>query len=204
MNWLRKHWLYIYIVVIEIVYTVSAIQAGKAERNSTMIEVGTVVTAIIGVIGVVAGAAIGGWFSNRGTSVKDVKKDTEYIKPVIAETSKTASAIHKCIVEDIRLDIRDSNKAVGKIEENLKVVVDDVEYRKRLGQEKAGRIEASVIHTGVDALVEDNVSMKKRLAEAEQIIERQREQIIELQAKVDRIYHPEHSYDKAKSEEFEM
>ncbi len=204
MNWLKKHWLFIYTTVVAIIYAAFAMKSAETGGNSEMIEGNSLVVVIIGVIGVSLAAAIGGWFSNRGATIKDVKADTASLKPVIEMTLEKTSEANKYIINDLRPDLKKSNEVTNKIDKELLFVLDDIKFRKRLAENNTG-VGYEMMAANMQAVFAELNDYKEKCKEYQAVIEKQKGRIAELQVEVGDLHKEiEEIHDRTNEADFEL
>lgn len=130
---------------------------------------GNVIAIVIALIGVI-GSILANFFQYKKDSntIKDVKKDTTVILPKVDNIDSNTKEIRKYIVDDIKNNLqslKNLSQNIYKNNDDIKLIADDVKYRKRLNNEYKGTFTRDNLITGIDEIYKDNANLRYRLTE---------------------------------------
>ena len=139
------------------------------KENLTMDNIGLII-ALIGV----AGTLIAHFFQFKKDSnkISEVKSDTSNMLPKVDNIAEKTTDIRGYIADDIKPSLQtivsrqETNNATNlQVSSDIREVLEDVKYRKRLSAEYNGMFNRDIMISGIDEIYSTNAALKNKIEE---------------------------------------
>ena len=151
--------------------------------NLTMDNIGVIV-ALIGVAGTLTAHFF--QFKKDSNKISEVKSDTSNMLPKVDNIAEKTTDIRGYIADDIKPSLQtivskqEINNATNlQVSSDIREVLEDVKYRKRLSEEYNGMLNRDTMISGIDEIYSTNAALKNKIKE---LREKERELSIKLRS----------------------